>query len=131
MKVVIVGQGYVGLPLAMSICEAGHDVVGFDLNSKVVADLNSGVSHIEDIDSSQLSKWVSSGKYQATSTPLDFAQSEIAIIAVPTPLDENRKPDVSFVESASEILGKHLANSALIINESTSYPGTLRNLIVH
>ena len=130
MKVVIVGQGYVGLPLAMSICAAGHEVVGFDLNSKVVADLNSGVSHIEDIDSTQLSKWVSSGKYLATSTPLDFAQSEIAIIAVPTPLDENRKPDVSFVESASEILGKNLANSALIINESTSYPGTLRNVIV-
>jgi UDP-N-acetyl-D-glucosamine dehydrogenase len=130
MKVVIVGQGYVGLPLAMSICAVGHEVVGFDLNSKVVADLNLGISHIEDIDSSQLSKWVSSGKYRATSTPLDFAQSEIAIIAVPTPLDENRKPDVSFVVSASEILGKNLANSALIINESTSYPGTLRNVIV-
>jgi UDP-N-acetyl-D-glucosamine dehydrogenase len=130
MKVVIVGQGYVGLPLAMSICAAGHEVIGFDLNSKIVTNLNSGISHIEDIDSTVLSKWISSGKYMATSTPLDFAQSEIAIIAVPTPLDENRKPDVGFVESASEILGQNLANSALIINESTSYPGTLRNVIV-
>lgn len=130
MKVVIVGQGYVGLPLAMSICEAGHEVIGFDLNSTIISSLNSGISHIEDIDSSFLSKCLSSGKYLATSNPKDFAQSEIAIIAVPTPLDEDRKPDVSYVESASKILGENLASSALIINESTSYPGTLRNVIV-
>jgi UDP-N-acetyl-D-glucosamine dehydrogenase len=130
MKVVIVGQGYVGLPLAMAICAAGHDVVGFDLNAKIVSDLNSGISHIEDIDSSVLSEWISSGKYRASSTPSDFSQSEIAIIAVPTPLDKSRLPDVSYVESASKILGENLAKSALIINESTSYPGTLRNVIV-
>ena len=130
MRVVIVGQGYVGLPLAMSICAAGHEVIGFDLNAKIVTDLNSGISHIEDIESGVLSKAISSGKYRATSNPTDFAQSEIAIIAVPTPLDENREPDVSFVGSASEVLGKNLVNSALIINESTSYPGTLRNVIV-
>jgi len=130
MKVVIVGQGYVGLPLAMSICAAGHEVIGFDLNSIIVSDLNSGISHIEDIDSTVLSGCISSGKYRASSTPSDFAQSEIAIIAVPTPLDTNRLPDVSYVESASKILGENLATSALIINESTSYPGTLRNIIV-
>jgi UDP-N-acetyl-D-glucosamine dehydrogenase len=129
MKVVIVGQGYVGLPLAMSICAAGHDVIGFDLNSKIVSDLNSGVSHIEDIDSNLLAKWISTGKYYATSIPSDFAQSEIAIIAVPTPLDEKREPDLKYVISASETLGKFLARETLIINESTSYPGTLRNLI--
>jgi UDP-N-acetyl-D-glucosamine dehydrogenase len=130
MKVVIVGQGYVGLPLAMSICSGGHEVVGFDLNSKIVTDLNLGISHIEDIDSTVLSNWISSGKYRATSTPSDFAQSEIAIIAVPTPLDENREPDVSYVESASKVLGENLVINALIINESTSFPGTLRNVIV-
>ena len=130
MRVVIVGQGYVGLPLAMSICAAGHEVIGFDLNSKVVANLNLGISHIEDVDSTELSKWISTGNYRSSSTPSDFAQSEIAIIAVPTPLDDNREPDVSFVESASEILGKNLVKNALIINESTSYPGTLRNVIV-
>jgi UDP-N-acetyl-D-glucosamine dehydrogenase len=91
MKVVIVGQGYVGLPLAMSICEAGHEVIGFDLNAKIVTDLNSGISHIEDIESGLLAKAISSGKYRATSNPTDFAHSEIAIIAVPTPLDENRE----------------------------------------
>ena len=130
MKIVIVGQGYVGLPLSMSICAAGHEVIGFDLNSKVVANLNLGISHIEDVDSTEISKWISSGNYRASATPSDFAQSEIAIIAVPTPLDDNREPDVSFVESASEILGKNLVKNALIVNESTSYPGTLRNVIV-
>jgi UDP-N-acetyl-D-glucosamine dehydrogenase len=129
MKVVIVGQGYVGLPLAMSICSAGHEVIGFDLNSKIVSSLNSGSSHIEDVDSTLLSKWISSGKYRATSTPSDFAQSEIAIIAVPTPLNEKREPDLKYVISASETLGRNLVNKTLIINESTSYPGTLRNVI--
>jgi UDP-N-acetyl-D-glucosamine dehydrogenase len=129
MRVVIVGQGYVGLPLAMSICAAGHEVIGFDLNTKIVTDLNSGISHIEDIDSTVLSEWITSGKYRATSNPTDFAQSEIAIIAVPTPLDEKREPDLKFVISASETLGRNLANVTLIINESTSYPGTLRDVI--
>lgn len=129
MKVVIVGQGYVGLPLAMSICAAGHEVIGFDLNSIIVTGLNSGISHIEDIDSTVLSKWISSGNYRATSDPSDIAQSDIAIIAVPTPLDENREPDLKYVISASETLGKFLAQDTLIINESTSYPGTLRDVI--
>jgi UDP-N-acetyl-D-glucosamine dehydrogenase len=129
MKVVIVGQGYVGLPLAMSICSAGHEVIGFDLSSKTVSSLNLGISHIEDVDSTLLSSWISSGKYRATSNPSDFAQSEIAIIAVPTPLDEKREPDLKYVVSASETLGKNLVNKTLIINESTSYPGTLRDVI--
>ena len=129
MKVVIIGQGYVGLPLAMSICSAGHEVIGFDLNSKTVSSLNLGISHIEDVDSTLLSKWISSGNYRATSIPSDFAQSEIAIIAVPTPLNEKREPDLKYVISASETLGKNLVNKTLIINESTSYPGTLRNVI--
>jgi UDP-N-acetyl-D-glucosamine dehydrogenase len=129
MKVVIIGQGYVGLPLAMSICSAGHEVIGFDLNSKTVSSLNLGISHIEDVDSTLLSKWISSGNYRATSIPSDFTQSEIAIIAVPTPLNEKREPDLKYVISASETLGKNLVNKTLIINESTSYPGTLRNVI--
>jgi UDP-N-acetyl-D-glucosamine dehydrogenase len=73
---------------------------------------------------------IKKSNYRATSNPSDFAESDIAIIAVPTPLNSKREPDVSFVESASEILGKHLFKGALIINESTSYPGTLRSIIV-
>ena len=129
MKVVVIGQGYVGLPLAISISGAGHEVIGFDLNEKVVNALNSGVSHIEDISNQVLSEAIKSSKYLASSNPRDIADADVAIIAVPTPLEMNRLPDLSFVESASEILGKNLVRSALIINESTSYPGTLRNVI--
>jgi UDP-N-acetyl-D-glucosamine dehydrogenase len=130
VKVSIIGQGYVGLPLAMAIAEAGHEVIGFDLNTELVVNLNSGQSHIEDVPSSTLKGLITESKYKASSNPSDIAESEIAIIAVPTPLNENREPDVSYVVSASELLGKYLEKSTLIINESTSYPGTLRDVIV-
>ena len=129
MKIVVIGQGYVGLPIAMHAAKAGYEVVGFDLNSELVSDLNSGKSHIEDISSTELSAIIQLSKYRATENPEDINRAEIAVIAVPTPLNKNREPDLSFIESACEILSKHLTNSALIINESTSYPGTLRNLI--
>ena len=129
-KVVVIGQGYVGLPLALAIAEAGHEVVGFDLNKELVANLSSGRSHIEDVHDSDLENLIKKSNYKAISNPSDFAESDIAIIAVPTPLNSKREPDISFVVSASEILGKHLVKSALIINESTSYPATLRSIIV-
>lgn len=129
MKIVVIGQGYVGLPIAMHAAKSGYEVVGFDLNSELVSDLNSGKSHIEDISSADLSAIIQLGKYRATENPEDINGAEIAVIAVPTPLNKNREPDLSFIESACEILSKNLTNSALIINESTSYPGTLRNLI--
>lgn len=119
-----------GLPLAMAIAEAGHEVIGFDLNAELANRLNSGLSHIEDVSSSTLKGLISESKYKASSNASDIAESDIAIIAVPTPLDKNREPDVSYVVSASELLGKNLAKSTLIINESTSYPGTLRDVIV-
>ena len=129
MRVAVIGQGYVGLPLAISIAKAGHEVTGFDLNSGLVTNLNSGISHIEDIKNVDLEYVLRNKKYQATSDSNHLGDVEIAIIAVPTPLDEQRNPDTSYVESASKILGENLKSSALIINESTSYPGTLRDLI--
>jgi UDP-N-acetyl-D-glucosamine dehydrogenase len=129
-KVLVIGQGYVGLPLALAIAEAGHEVVGFDLNQDLVRNLNSGRSHIEDVQDTDLENLIKKSNYRATSNPSDFAESDIAIIAVPTPLNEDREPDVSYVVSASELLGKNLLKRTLIINESTSYPGTLRDVIV-
>ena len=128
-RVVVIGQGYVGLPLSLAIAEAGFNVIGFDLNNELVARLNRGESHIEDISSELLAKFLSSGNYTATSNPADFCESTVAIIAVPTPLNSERQPDISYIESASKILGENLKNSTLIINESTSYPGTLRDVI--
>ena len=127
--VVVVGQGYVGLPLSIAIAEAGFKVIGFDLNKDLVTRLNAGESHIEDIPGELLAKFLNSGNYTATSNPADFCDCAVAIIAVPTPLNFERQPDISYIESASKILGENLKNSTLIINESTSYPGTLRDVI--
>ena len=129
MKIGIVGQGYVGLPLAMAFCEAEIQVIGFDLDVEKTKSLNNGISHIEDISNESLKKSIASGHYKATSDPKELATITVAIIAVPTPLDTDRNPDLKYLISASEILGKNLKSQTLIINESTSYPGTLRNLI--
>ena len=129
MKIGIVGQGYVGLPLAMAFCDAGIQVVGFDLDVEKTNSLNNGISHVEDISNESLKKSIASGHYKATSDAKELATITVAIIAVPTPLDADRNPDLKYLMSASEILGKNLQSQTLIINESTSYPGTLRNLI--
>ena len=129
MKIAIIGQGYVGLPLAMAATEAGYKVLGFDLNSDLVNDLNSGSSHVEDVLDSSLKKQIATKSYSASSNPSDLIGSEIVIIAVPTPLNGDREPDLSYVKSAANTIGANLKSSALIINESTSHPGTLRNVI--
>jgi UDP-N-acetyl-D-glucosamine dehydrogenase len=128
MKVSIIGQGYVGLTISVFAAEH-HTVVGLDMNQGVVDALNSGKSHIEGVASSDLAKWIAAGKYQATANPADIAGSDVVVIAVPTPLTADRKPDLSFVEAACKTIGENLKTPALIINESTSFPGTVRNLI--
>jgi UDP-N-acetyl-D-glucosamine dehydrogenase len=128
MKVSIIGQGYVGLTISVFAAEH-HTVVGFDMNQGVVEALNNGKSHIEGVASSELAKWISQGKYKATTSAPDIAGSDVVVIAVPTPLSKDRKPDLAFVEAACKTIGENLNTPALIINESTSFPGTVRNLI--
>ena len=128
MKVAIIGQGYVGLTISVFAAEH-HTVVGFDMNQGVVDALNSGKSHIEGVASSDLTKCIAAGKYKATTNAADIAGSDVVVIAVPTPLTEDRKPDLAFVEAACKTIGENLKTPALIINESTSFPGTVRNLI--
>jgi UDP-N-acetyl-D-glucosamine dehydrogenase len=128
MKVSIIGQGYVGLTISVFAAEH-HTVVGFDKNQGVVDALNSGRSHIEGVASSDLAKWIAAGKYKATTDAADIAESDVVVIAVPTPLTADRKPDLAFVEAACKTIGENLKTPALIINESTSFPGTVRNLI--
>lgn len=128
MKVAIIGQGYVGLTISV-FAAAHHTVVGFDKNQGVVDALNEGHSHIEGVDSVVLAKWKAAGKYKATTDPKDIEGSEVVVIAVPTPLTKDRKPDLAFVIAACKTIGENLTNPALIINESTSFPGTVRNLI--
>lgn len=129
MKIAVIGQGYVGLPLALSLAGAGHYVVGFDTNRVKIQELLAGKSYIDDVNSEVLKLFVDSGHYLPTFDPTDIANVEVAIIAVPTPLNSSKEPDLSYLESACDLLGEILINGTLIINESTSYPGTLRKII--
>ncbi len=128
MKVTIIGQGYVGLTISVFAAEHYH-VIGFDLNSSVVANLNKGISHIEGVVSSDIKYAIQADKYKATNVGADITGSEIVVIAVPTPLDANRKPDLTYIDSARKVIAENLTGPALIINESTSFPGTIRNYI--
>jgi UDP-N-acetyl-D-glucosamine dehydrogenase len=128
MKVAIIGQGYVGLTIA-AFASKDHQVIGFDKSTETVMRLNEGISHIEGVESRDLAAAIASGNYLATTNPIDISDAEIVVIAVPTPLTADRKPDLSFIDSACKSIGLALKKSALIINESTSFPGTLRDYI--
>jgi len=129
MRVAIIGQGYVGLTIAVGAAGVGNTVLGFDINKTLVDQLNASTSHIEGISDSQLAELISSNRYSASSDPSRLEGSDVIIIAVPTPLDSQRNPDLSFVHASVELINKHVKSPALIVNESTSYPGTLRNEI--
>jgi UDP-N-acetyl-D-glucosamine dehydrogenase len=129
LKVAIIGQGYVGLTLSIAAAQAGHKIIGFDVNKNLVTDLLNGSTYVPGIDPTELSELVKSGHYLPTHDFSDVQGAEILILAVPTPLDESRNPDLTLLKSATELITQKFANNALIVNESTSYPGTLRNVI--
>jgi UDP-N-acetyl-D-glucosamine dehydrogenase len=128
MKVAIIGQGYVGLTISAFAGEY-FEVVGFDNNSKIVDQLNKGFSHIEGVEGSTLQKLIKVGRYRATSNGSEMSDADLVIIAVPTPLTSNREPDLGFIEAACKTVGENIKRPVLVINESTSFPGTLRNYI--
>jgi UDP-N-acetyl-D-glucosamine dehydrogenase len=129
MRVAIIGQGYVGLTIAVGAAGVGHSVVGIDVNEQLVSALNAGTSHIEGISSSSLSALIGSGVYKASTDASVIDGCDVIVIAVPTPLDEARNPDLSYVHAAADLIARHAQSAALVINESTSYPGTLRKEI--
>ena len=129
MRVAIIGQGYVGLTIAADSAAAGNTVLGFDVNPALVAQLNAGVSHIEVISNAALAGVIASGAYKASADPAVLDNCDVIVIAVPTPLDDARNPDLSFVHAAADLIAQHAKSPALIVNESTSYPGTLRHEI--
>ena len=128
MKVAIIGQGYVGLTIS-AFAAGKYDVVGFDNSPRIVEQLNKGISHIEGVDSAVIAKWASAGRYRATANGADIKGADIVVIAVPTPLTKDRKPDMSFIEAACKTIAENIDRPVLIINESTSFPGTVRNFI--
>ena len=126
-RVVVIGQGYVGLVVAMRASEAGFDVVGFESDERRAARLAAGDSYVEDVPDEVLAAALRRG-YRPTSDPADIAGFDVGIISVPTPLAEGL-PDLSFVESASHLFAEYLRPDVLVILESTTYPGTTEELV--
>jgi UDP-N-acetyl-D-glucosamine dehydrogenase len=126
----IIGQGYVGLPLAMAAVDAGWNVVGVDNSVDRVAALNRGKSPVEDISDQLLASAIASKKYSATTNFADIASATVVTICVPTPLNGSREPDLGPLESATISAAPHLREGALLVSESTSYPGTLRDVVI-
>ena len=129
MRVFIIGQGYVGLSIAAAAASVGHQVVGFDINQELIQRLSKSKSHIEGISNENLLELSGSEKLSFSHDPSLMADSEVIIVAVPTPLDSDRQPDLTFVHNAVELIIDNAISSALIVNESTSFPGTLRDEI--
>jgi len=127
--VAVIGQGYVGLPLALEAAKADWRVIGVDSSTRIVHSLNQGKSHIEDVENSVLLRALETGNYSATIDFSEIQNCEVVVMCVPTPLNANGEPDLSFLESATSSVARFVADKTLIINESTSFPGTLRELI--
>jgi len=128
MRVVIAGQGYVGLPLAVRAAEAGHSVVGYDVDERRIKRLAVGESYVEDIPAERLRPLLNSGAYRPSADPDDVAGFDVAVITVPTPLREGA-PDLSYIESSAKLLAAHLRPGATVVLESTTYPGTTEELL--
>jgi UDP-N-acetyl-D-glucosamine dehydrogenase len=125
----VLGLGYVGLPLAREFASAGLKVVGFDIDEKKVRVLNSGRSIIKHVPHAQVRRIVKTGRFCATSDMTMLKSVDAVLVCVPTPLTENREPDVQFIVSSAETIAKYLRRGQLIVLESTTYPGTTRELM--
>jgi len=130
LRVGIIGCGYVGLPLALRFAEAGHRVTGFDTDPPKVQMLNAGKSYIEHIQQAKIQQYVNSRHFGATADFSRLAENDAIIICVPTPLNEYREPDLSYVENTAKSIQPHLQKGQLIVLESTTYPGTTEELVL-
>ncbi|MDO9484872.1 MAG: nucleotide sugar dehydrogenase [Actinomycetota bacterium] len=130
LRVAVLGLGYVGIPLVGACIKAGHSVLGFDTDDRVVANLNGGLSHVDDVASVEISSWVSQG-FIATSDASTLTDIDVFIICVPTPLSDDGSPDLSAVRAASLTVAAQLdaARKPLVVLESTTYPGTTEEIV--
>ena len=125
----VVGLGYVGLPLAVEMAKAGHRVVGFEVSVEKTAEVNAGRSYIPDVPTEELAALVTAGLLEATTDFARVAETDAVAICVPTPLNEMKEPDTSFMESAARAVAPHLHADVLVTLESTTYPGTTEEVI--
>ena len=126
----VIGQGYVGLPLSLAAAKSGFKVFGVDVNQNIVNQLNSGTTNIEDVDIVSLKELLKNSSYSPTTDFSVVVESSVVLICVPTPLQDNRKPDLSYLISAVKNVGEYLSKGSLVIIESTVTPGTTRSLVV-
>ena len=129
LRVVVVGQGYVGLPLAMRAVQAGYDVVGYDVDEQRIKRLEAAETFIEDVTSDALAAALATGRYQPSHAPRSVAGFDVAVITVPTPLRDG-VPDLSYVEESGRTLARFIRPDATVILESTTYPGTTEELLL-
>jgi len=126
----IIGQGYVGLPLAVEFAKAGFKVTGFDTDEKKVTSINKGISYILDVPSQNIKELITSGKLKATTDTRLLNKMDVIIICVPTPLRKTKEPDISYILSASDAIANNKKKGQLVILESTTYPGTTEEIIL-
>jgi len=126
----VVGLGYVGLPLALEFAKAGFKVIGYDVSDRVIRELMAGKSHIQDVPSADVVKAVKSGKFEATSDESRMHEMDAISIAVPTPLAKTRDPDMGYVLAAADAIGRNCRPGIVVVLESTTYPGTTRELML-
>jgi UDP-N-acetyl-D-glucosamine dehydrogenase len=129
-RIGVIGLGYVGLPLAVELGQAGFHVTGFDVDAKKIRSLAQGRSYIGDVESSALVELVEKGRFEATADFDQLGAMDVINICVPTPLRKTRDPDVSFIAAAVEEIRKHLREGQLIILGSTTYPGTTHDFVI-
>lgn len=129
-KIGIIGLGYVGLPLALTFAEKEFNVIGFDIDEKKVPLLNSGKSYIKHIREERIQKSIKNKKFEATSDFSRLTECDCIIICVPTPLNEYREPDLSFIENSGKIIAQYLKVGQLIVLESSTYPGTTEEILL-
>ncbi len=129
VTVAVIGLGYVGLPLAVGFARAGVRVLGIDVSPRRVDAINRGVSHIPDVPSADLSPLVTSGRLRASTVYENCAQADASVICVPTPFTRMKAPDLSYIEAACRALAPHMTQGALVVLQSTTYPGTTEELV--
>lgn len=128
-RLAVIGQGYVGLPLAMRAAQVGYQVIGIDLDMRRVESLQKGSSFVEDIEDTALQEALDQGRYTASGSYEDVKNFDVAVITVPTPLRDSH-PDLSFIESSAIALGAQMKSGSTVILESTTYPGTTEEILI-
>ncbi|HKJ80903.1 MAG TPA: nucleotide sugar dehydrogenase [Ignavibacteriaceae bacterium] len=129
-RIGIIGLGYVGLPLGLEFASKGYDVTGFDVDEKKIPILNSGKSYIKHIMGDRIKRFVDSKKFSATSDFSKLTKCDAIIICVPTPLNEHREPDMTYIENSGKIVAQYLRKGQLVVLESSTYPGTTEEILL-